>query len=222
MCVNCGRDVTAAHWYRTGRPRCWRRVWSKADDFRLMALWEQGKSDTAIAEAMGTSRAAVELHRKRIGVTRTTAHRAVMSGRDVGRRMGIGCEKTVSRWIRLGWLKATPGKGYGPRSCWNVTESSLRAFLADERYWVNWTPERLTDAILRDYSDTVRGDVRFLTLGQAADVFGVATSTVRGWINKGWIRGYRPGERGNHQVRSDEVARLAAGYVYGVGLKEAA
>lgn len=223
ICDSCGREVGPIHWYKaSGKPRCWKRRWSQADDFRLMQLWEQGKSDAEIAAVLGMTHAAVNLHRKRIGIKRHTAHRAVLNCRDVARMLGLGCAKTVTRWIERGWLAGKPGKGVGRNRLWIIRASALQRFLADERYWHNWQPERITDPELRRYVDEVRGDVRFLTQREAADRFGVVVGTINSWIEKGWLTGYRPGDRGNHLVRKDEVERLAATYVWGDGLKEAA
>jgi excisionase family DNA binding protein len=222
--MHCGRDVRPIHFYKaSGRPRCLNnRTWTPARKFALISLWEQGYSDAQIADKLGVSVEAVHIKRVRWHVGTKAMNRDVFTAREVARMFGIGCSKAVASWIDLGLLRGRRG----PVRCggvrkWQITREALERFIRDERTWPNWNPDRLTDPLLKALADEVRGDVRFLTLGEAAERFHVEAATIGQWIDKGWLQGYRPGRRGNHLVKASDVERLAPTYVWGEGLKAA-
>ncbi len=47
-----------------------------------------------------------------------------------------------------------------------------------------------------------------LTIGEVAHLFGVHANTVRRWSDKGIIKAYRIGPRGDRGFRRDDVAAL--------------
>jgi hypothetical protein len=65
---------------------------------------------------MKRTEVSIKLMAKRLGVRITTTN-ARLSARDVADQLGMPCSKTVSRWIRWGWLKANDA-GTPPRMLW--------------------------------------------------------------------------------------------------------
>lgn len=222
ICLNCSKPVTARHFYASGQPRCWARVWTRSKDYALMGHFEAGKSDGEIALLMGMTENAVHLRKKKLGLSSRTTPRKGMTARQVADRLGVPCSKTIARWITTGLLTARQAYRQGPHRVWFISEQAVLDFLSTSDHWHEWEPERITDPAWRRHADTVRGDVRFITLGEAARRFSVEHRTVHAWDRKGWIRTYRRNGRGNRLVRVDDVERLAANYVYGDGLKGAA
>jgi hypothetical protein len=165
---------------------------------------------------MGKTEVAITLKCKRLGLGRRT-HRAGMTAREVQRMLGFTCAKKVVSLIERGHLKGRQVRKQGPHHVWFIRERDLLAYLDDPAHWQDWEPDGITVAWLRHHVDQARGNVRFLTLGQAADQIGVDRDTVGQWIDKCWLPGYRRMETGNHLVRSDHVEQIARQYVYGDG-----
>lgn len=225
ICRHCGRVMGPKHVYQaSGKPRCLNnRTWTTARRFALLTLWEQGFSDRQIGARLGVSAEAIRVMRVRLGISRRRANRDVFTAQEAARMMGCGCAKTITRWIEHGLLRGRRGSvRQGRNRLWQITRNALEAFVRDPRTWPSWRVEAITDPLLQSIAAEARGGVRFLTLGEAADRFGVDTSTVGQWVDNGWLPAVRIGERGNHVVRLADVDRLAPGYVYGNGLKEAA
>jgi hypothetical protein len=217
ICLNCGKHVNDRHWFRaSGQPRCWDRYWTKEREYQLMGLWEQGLGVPEMARRLGKTEAAITLKCKRMGLGRRT-HRAGMSAREVQRMLGFTCAKKVVQLIERGHLRGRQVRRQGPHLVWFIREHDLLAYLDDPAHWQDWDPDDITVAWLRRHVDQVRGDVRFLTLGQAGDRIGVDAATVGQWIDKGWLPVVRRMGTGNHLVRNDHVEQIAARYVYGDG-----
>lgn len=173
------------------------RIWAVMGDV------DHGLDDAEIAARLGVTAEAVRVVRVRNGIRCVRSH--YLSARDVARLLGVD-DHAVSRWIRHGWLRAKRGKAPGGwKAQWYILRRSVDQFLNDERYWHVWKPERITDPDLRRRMLALRGDVRFLTVGEVADRMFVVTSTVNGWINKGYL----PARKyGNWWVDSRDLARF--------------
>ena len=165
-----------------------------------MSLLEQGKSDAQIGRALNTTADSVNLYRKRHGIpARSTL---LWSAREVAQRLGIGCAKTITRWIEKKWLKGRPGQAWGPYRQWYVKREAVMDFLASPEHFHRWDADRITDDFLRHYAKRARGNVRFLTVGEAAERMCVQVNTIGQWIRKGWIPAVR---NGNHLIRESDL-----------------
>jgi excisionase family DNA binding protein len=117
--------------------------------------------------------------------------------------LGIGCSKTVVRWIERGWLYGKRGQRVGPHRRWLVWEDRLLEFLEDEAHWHRWRPERITEPCLREWASELRAGVRFLRLTEVAERYYVTSRTVENWIREGRIPAVC---NGNHLVRESDLA----------------
>lgn len=205
ICDACGRDVRPIHWYRSGKTRCGgaKRVWTKPRLWKLMELIERGWDDARIGREIGVMANAVNVARKRYAIPSRTE--TTFTARAVAKRLGIGCAKTVSYWIKRGWLNGRKGQRRGGHRQWMIHPDDLLAFIEDPDHWHRWNPERIPDAGLRDWATELRRGVRFLTLTEAADRACVQPQTVNQWIRKGWLPAVR---NGNHLVRESDLERF--------------
>lgn len=205
VCPHCDRLRPPSHFYpRTGQPRCRNRLtWTQARRFKLMTYTDQGLSNAQIATRMNVTEVAVLLARKRYGIP--SVARSGLSATTVAGLMGIGCAKTVVRWIECGFLDGKRIRRMGPNHGWMVQRSDLYAFVEDERTWHLWTPERITDVWLRRHAEQVRGSVRFLRPGEVAERMFVQPTTVGQWIAKGYL----PARKwGNWWIDERDLARF--------------
>ena len=204
-CDTCHRMRPLTHFYpKSGKPRCKTHLkWPLARRFKVMELIEKGKSSADIAKAMNTTEASITLMRKRYKLDTTKDSR--MTARQVAELMGVGCAKTVTRWITEGFLKGKHGYKQGPHRVWLVKHEDLLAFIADERTWHVWHPERIADPYLRKYAERERKGVRFLRPGEVAWEFYVEHAAINSWIHKGIL----PARKwGNWWVDERDVAEL--------------
>jgi len=173
--------------------------WSAEDLLRLEELLARGWTDRKIGESLGCSAVAVQVVRKRNGIA--PRQRLILSARAVARRLGIPCSKTVTWWIRAGYLKGRAGQRAGPNRMWYVTEDAPVCFLEDERYWHLWSPAAVEPA-LRPWIADLRNGARFLTTRQVATRLCVGHSAVNAWIRRGLLPAVR---RGNWLVREADL-----------------
>lgn len=182
-----------------------RTVWTPARVFRVMTLIEHGRSDQQIADRLGTSPYMIRWLRRRHDIAPVT--RTNHTCRSVGEILGVD-EKTVAAWLRRGWLSGRRLQLRRGRSRqWRVTELDLYAFLDDRAHWHRWEPARITDRDLREWAETMRSGIRFLTLTEAARIAFVQPKTVAGWIRDKRLPAYR---NGNHLVAEHELRAFLA------------
>lgn len=200
------------------RVRRSRRRWTAHDLFQLEGGIEAGWNDETIARKLGCTVEAMRMARKRHGLR--SRRRVLMSARAVADLLGIGCSKTVVRWIERGWLAGRRGPGCGPYQQWLVWEERLLKFLEDETHWHRWQAERITEPCLREWALELRAGVRFLTLAEVAERCYVTISAVQAWIHAGRLPALR---NGNHVVReSDLVGFVPPGQRSRAGLRHRA
>ena len=103
------------------------RPWTSGERDQLHALIDGGYSYDAIARKLKRSRNAIVVETKR-RYHRVTTTPATWSAHDVARLLGLGCSKTVSRWIGRSGASARPISGVSWRTIrrgwlgtWNVS-----------------------------------------------------------------------------------------------------
>lgn len=183
---------------RAGQAPCTPRqpwkTWTAKETDQLINLVEQGNGYSMIARRLKRTETSIKLRCKRIGVRITTTN-ATLSARDVAQQLGIRCSKTVSGWIRRGWLSAR-NAGRGNRSLWRVNWDDLTAFLENPAYWVAWRPERISDLALREWTQELRANEdRLLTHTEIAKRVGVGRDTIGNWLYQGELPYVRYGNR---------------------------
>lgn len=180
------------------------RTWPPEQEQQLIDLVEQGYSYDELARRFARTREAIVLKCRRLGI-RITTTRATLSAGDVAVVLGKRCGKSVSRWIRLGWLTA---RNAGTRTCplWRVSWDALTTFLEQPAYWLAWDPARITDAPLREWAMELRAhEPRYLTQGQVARRYHVTVEAVSQWLDKGWLPTHRAGRQNRLVAESDLV-----------------
>lgn len=167
--------------------------WTARQVNDLLNLIESGYSYEHIARRLKRSVNAIIIKAKRLGVRITTTN-ATMSARVVANTLGLRCSKIVTRWIRLGWLHARDAGAKRP--LWRISWDDLTAFMENPDYWIAWKPECISDLALREWAMEVRsGAERYLTHAEVARHYCVGRDTVGQWIDKGWLRALRYGNR---------------------------
>lgn len=185
------------------------RAWPLARRWRLMDLIERGWPDDRIGRELGVSADAVKLARRRYRIPPKS--KTCLTARQIAKRLGLGCAKTVTRWIEQDWLKGRHGWTVGKHRAWIVQEEALLDFIANPEHFHRWHPERIPDKALREWAIAQRHGERFLTLTEAADwlcrqrFICVERETVAQWIERGRLPAVRNG-RGNRQVRERDLA----------------
>ncbi len=181
---------------RDGKPKQYthQRYWTEAAKQRCMLLVEEGLPNTLIAKRIGRSENAVHvfasrhLQRKRRGCP---GYRP-LSARAVARMMGVGCCKTVTRWVCRGWLQGHRKLRAGPNRRVAVQYSDLLSFLENSEHWHRWNADAIKDSTLQRFVAETRS-VRYLTPGQVARRFFVQPSSVNDWIHRGLLPAKRWG-----------------------------
>lgn len=162
------------------------RTWSAKETDKLIQLIEQGMSYPQIAKKLKRTETSITLRAKRIGV-RITTTKATMSARDAAAELGIPCSKTVSSWIRRGWLKAA-NAGQSDRPLWRISWEDLTVFLENLAYWIAWSPDRIPDLALREWAQDLRvNEEPLLAHTEIAQRLGVGRDTIGNWLDKGWL-----------------------------------
>ena len=179
--------------------------WTAAEELRLAEMVADGMSVRQMARALGRRPGAI---RARMGVLRLawTDPDGNYTLSRVAEMMGVDIHAVMwwrdRRWLRVRRSAVRLGRGY----LYLVSHDALLRFLEDERYWHLWEPERITDAALREWTLEMRGSVRYLTTGEAAQVLCMTHYGVSLAIREGRLRAVKRGA--NWLIRSDWL-RLA-------------
>lgn len=174
--------------------------WTNAMLLDLESRLEAAESDKAIAKGLGKTVTAIRLARKRYGIP--SRRRLRYTGRGVAQLLGVGCSKTVARWVELGWLTARRGERVGRQGrVLYISRSAIERFLDDPRGWPAWRPERIQDEGLRLWTLELRSQA-LLTTGQVGERLGIGHSAVHSYISRGLL----PAQRyGNWWVRESDL-----------------
>jgi excisionase family DNA binding protein len=175
--------------------------WTPQELAKLDEMLQRGCSYARIARRLKRTVVSVQIKCKRLGWSMSNQS-GLYTGREAADLLGLGCSKTVSDWITRGWLKAT-NCATPPRRIWRIADEDLWAFLERPEHWMAWHPERITDSDLRSWATEMRaGRPQWLTIGQVARRYHVATNTVGQWIHKGWLPAAR---YGNHWINEADL-----------------
>lgn len=176
------------------RPRPPHKRWTAKETDRLIDLIEQGVAYIEIAHRFKRTETSIRLRCKRIGVLTTTT-RATMSARNAAAALGVACSKTITTWIRRGWLIARNAGAHG-RTLWRIAWEDLTTFLENPAYWIAWRPDRIPDLALREWAQELRtNETPLITQSVIAERFHVCRETVAQWIDKGWLPSVRYNNR---------------------------
>ena len=184
------------------------RPWTAHDIDHLYTLIDAGYSYNAIARRLKRSRVAVMIKAKRLN-HRLLTTRAALTCRAVADLLGLGCAKTVTRWIEGYGLKARNG-GTAEKPLWRIQWDDLTAFLDDPSHWMMFDPERCTDRLLREHLLESRIDQpRWLSIGDVTSRYHVGNHTVNKWIQDGLLPATR---YGNWYVRESDLVNFVPPY----------
>lgn len=187
----------AAHIARRGLSHA-NRPWT-ADERRYLRRHARSRSVREIAAVLGRTPSAVHIRRTRAGLGSPRGNPEHVTARDVTRLLGVGCSKTVHRWMDSGML---PSRYESYDRVWRVTSPhSLTRFAVNPANWVHFDPDAVTDPRLRRLIALRRerwGD-EWWTTGQAAAWHAeqrgepIACSTIHDYISAGRLPAVRSG-----------------------------
>ncbi|MBF8255100.1 MAG: hypothetical protein HW375_7 [Anaerolineales bacterium] len=187
------------HWSRTPE-----RAWTSEQLHKLEDLLGLGLGDEEIGRRLGRSAIAVNSTRKRRGLP--SRRRSYNTCRNVAGRLGMGCSKTVAKWIKRGWLRARAGQRVGMYHDWVISEDALLAFLEDPRYWMAWDVAKVTDSLLGVWVRELRTE-RWLSVGEVCERYFVSYQAVNTWIRRKHVRASR---WGNWWIRDSDLEGFVA------------
>jgi hypothetical protein len=178
------------------------RPWTRQELWTLRDKLEQGWSYRKIAKHLKRTETSVVLKCRRRNERLTTLPE-IFSARDVADLLGLGCAKTVTRWIDAGYLKAFKG-GRHPRHIYRIHAADLWDMLQNESLWMAWEPARITDPHWREMTQELRaGKPRWVSAGEVARRFHVSINAVNQWAHKGFLPSVK---YGNHWYRESDLA----------------
>lgn len=168
------------------------RFWTPERRRELSQMIDEGTPLDEVAAHFGCSRDSIKLACRRWQIPTLGRRRNLYSARGVARLLGIeNSEKSVTWWLREGWLKGDQRIPRGPYLGWVVQHADLVTFLEDRRYWHLWNPARIpAESGIRWWALDLRRE-EYLTTGQVAWRFCVTHSAVNTWIHKGLLPAVR-------------------------------
>lgn len=166
--------------------------WTGMEEHKLRDLIEAGHGYTTCARRLKRTRVAIVLKVRRRAIPGVTKTRATLSARDAARVLGLGCAKTVTRWIAEGVLPARNAGMHRP--LWRIDWDDLLTYLTHRYRWMTWHPDTITDLALREWAQELRAEPgQWLTPGQVAKRLHIGTAAVNAWIHKGSLPAVRYG-----------------------------
>lgn len=165
------------------------RPWSATEDWQLLGLVERDLTLAEIAARLGRGIQAVEDRLTALGVRVRDARG--YTTRAVAERLGVDWHR-VAEWVRRGWLRSRTAP-IRTATFRLISHEQLLQFLADERYWHLWETERIRDSALREWAREVRGDVRYLTVAEAARRLCMTPGAVNKAVREGRLTAVRRG-----------------------------
>jgi excisionase family DNA binding protein len=173
--------------------------WTRAEEFRMVGMVADHRPYREIAVALGRSDGQVRQRCAKLKASVTKANGRTITA--VARLMGVD-QKAVAWWVAEKWLRAADtGTRMGKGPLRIVEHDWLLRFLADERHWHLWEPERIAEPDLREWAIEQRAGVRFLTTGEAGERLGLTHYAVNQLVRQGRIRAVKRGP--NWLIRSD-------------------
>lgn len=169
------------------------RNWTDADIALMEDCLERGWTNDRIGRALGRTGNAINVKRKRLGIRSVLRQPTLMTGRKAARLLGVE-DKLVAKWATKGWLAGKRGLARGGGRQWVFTEEALLAFLENASHWHRWSPERINERWLREWALELPRP-RYLTVGEVARRYHVASRTVGAWLDTGVLPFVRNGNR---------------------------
>ncbi len=176
--------------------------WTRERRWELDELLDKGWSDERIAVRLGTTVGAIRNARQRFGIKARIRQGHTLT--TVKRDMGVS-QTSVERWIRDGRLEASrTSVGFGGRLAWKITNRALESFIRNPDHWHCWDVDNITDEHLRAFAQSVRGDVRYLSMSEVARRAGVSVTAIWNAIDSGTLPVRRAGRY--LRIRESDVA----------------
>lgn len=184
--------------------------WTTAHDRRLRALIGTaplGEIAAQLSAAFpGTPRTetAVRIRCKRLGLSVVVDH---YTATQVGRLFGVDPKTVVHSWIPRGWLEGrqlVPGLA---GSAWSITAAQVEAFIREYRHCYDW--RAMLPGRWRSLAEIVWRADPLLTVEEAAVYVGCDRETIRRYLRRGLLTGYRRLEKAGDQEGRWLIARSA-------------
>lgn len=172
-------------------PRRPHQDWTKADEYELDTLIQQGLSYAAIGRRMGRAPTAIYCRCRRRGtpITKTTG---MQWASEVAADLGVSGRR-VGVWIARGYLQATNVRVSG-HPMWRVQLLDLMAFLENSDYWMLWDPVTIPDHAYREWAlEGRQHGPQWITTGEVSGLLHLAHATIHRWIINGWLPAQRRG-----------------------------
>jgi len=152
--------------HRNRNPRRYQR-WTLDELREVETSVSLGHATIGIAAALGRSINAIKhaLHRHKghgLQIERQTL--TIHGYRALAAAFGVGWG-IANRWIKAGWIDGTYDK--------------IERFIRNPKYWPFWEIERMTDPDLQAIARRYRGRMEWLTVDDAAKVYGVCAVYMR-------------------------------------------
>lgn len=163
-------------------------------------------SDAELGQALGRSAVGVHLRRERkLRLTARTKQDNLLTARGVADLLGVGCAKSVTRWIERGLLR---GRTLPlDATIYAVAYPDLLRFAVNPHHWIYFHPERVTDTTLRRMiaQRRARWQDAWWTPGEVAAYHGVHHTCVNHHIRLGVL----PAKRwGNWWILRSDATRI--------------
>ena len=172
-------------------PRLPRQPWTKADEYELDTLIQQGLSYAAIGNRMGRAPSAIYARCRQRG-TPVTKTSGMQWAAEVAADLGVSGRR-VGVWIARGYLKATNVRATG-LPMWRVQLLDLMAFLDNSDYWMLWDPANISDHAYREWAlEGRRSGPQWITTTEVARRLHMAHASIHQWIINGWLPAQRRG-----------------------------
>ncbi len=165
------------------------KKWSQIEKDKFTSMVEEHFSYDQIAIDMRRPLKSVKSHQVLLGIGQKSVGGTYFL-EDIARIFGRTWQ-VVQRWIDSGELKAIQ---HGPRSPVYIDHDNVLEFVSNEKCWLDWTVDGITDDTIRDWAREKRGDIEYYTTSRLGELIGLTGEAVWKRINKGvqkalWVKG---------------------------------
>lgn len=189
-CITCQRELLMRHLKRhhaTCRGEEARPAAIAVRQRVVLALWQSGRSEKAIAEHLGITKGQVETILGHV-LTRKRQRHLLTTG-QVSRALGI--DRTVVAYLIRRNALVVRRTGPAATSQYRIAWADLIAFLRDRRYWPLYSVAGMRDSALRQIASAERRSAggRWLSIAEIAVMANCAETTARSRLSGGWLDG---------------------------------